>query len=70
MVFLLLKFQIYGNMCDDHHSSVLCSLDVQFNKHATVYSSCILMQLHVVTPLKDDRNFIPRLLFRDIGLHV
>jgi len=34
--FWLLKFQIYENICDDHHSSFLCSLDMQFNKHAVV----------------------------------
>jgi|SRR6218665_2232387 len=30
---LLLEFQIYENICDDHHSvsSFLCSLDMQFN---------------------------------------
>src|SRR6218665_868245 len=33
---LILKCQIYENICDDHHSSVLCSLDMQFNKHAVV----------------------------------
>jgi len=24
------------NICDDNHSTVLCSLDLQFNKHAVV----------------------------------
>jgi len=27
---------MYENICNDHHSSVLCSLDMQFNKHAAV----------------------------------
>ena len=36
LVFLLLKFHISENICDDYHISVLCSLDMQFNKHAVV----------------------------------
>jgi len=33
---LTLKFQIYENICDDHHWCALWSLDMQFNKHAVV----------------------------------
>jgi len=33
---LVSKFQIYENICDNHHSSVLWSLDMQSNKHAVV----------------------------------
>jgi len=29
--------QIYGNIRDDYHSSVLCPLDMEFNKHAVVW---------------------------------
>src|SRR6218665_2701620 len=46
LLVLTLKFQIYENICDDHHISALCSLDVgplQFNQHAL---ALISMQLH------------------------
>ena len=36
LLVLTFKFKIYENICDDHHSSVLCSLDMQFTKHAVV----------------------------------
>src|SRR6218665_65138 len=29
---LVLKYQIYESICDDHHSSVVCSLRMKFNK--------------------------------------
>jgi len=38
LLFLTFKVQnlAYANICDDHHSSVLWSLNMQFNKHAVV----------------------------------